>query len=240
MAPTSAPDVPRPAAPITAPVVTAAVTAVPAVDTATVARLMADLTELQELRDSQELQIVDLARALDVEQDARAREDAAKAAAEKERQDRRRSSYQERMEKMKEEEPERYAEIQKQREEFKERMTRNAAESTSFLLDVNTENMDEKQAETHEQILLALQENWRIMNEIEELSGEEASQARRQMHDNMHVLRDLYGTERQYLLEEAGRSLGYEGTDATEFAGHIQSIYDSTSTSFGRGRRPPR
>ena len=90
-------------------------------------------------------------------------------------------------------------------------------------------------------VLLTLQDNWRIMKEIEELSGEEASQARRQMHDNMHVLRDLYGTERQYLLEEAGRSLGYEGTDATEFAGHNQSIYDATSMSFGRSsRRGPR
>ncbi len=141
----------------------------------------------------------------------------------------RRESYAERMERMRTENPEAFANMEQRRAEMRERK--------DFLAAVDVKAMTPEMRENHEKLLAAaaLSENMMTRfgdGEVPNMSDEE----RRAMFETMRNVGTLYEQERRYLLEETGRALGEDGT---AFADYMENIYENTSMMpfFGGGRR---
>lgn len=155
------------------------------------------------------------------------------------RDNRRRESFEKRMERMKTEDPERYAEMQKRREEFKTRMEERKQTKREFLASVSTDNMTDDQKVNHER-LVALNER---VNEIMEQMMSGNVENRQELHDEMHKsfdeLRELNELEQDYLLEQTANAAGFEGDDAAVFTETIQSIIENTTVHGPGGRGGP-
>jgi len=154
-----------------------------------------------------------------------------------ERESRRRESWADRMERMKTEEPERYAEMMKQREDFIARMEQRKQSKRDFLSSINTASMSPEQRAGHER-LIALNER---VNQIGELmfSGEEQNrdELRREMFDAVGEMRELQDQARIYLLEQTAQAAGYHGDQTALFIEHIENIIDHTNMQGPAGMR---
>ena len=150
----------------------------------------------------------------------------------------RRQSFEDRMEQMKKDNPEQYAEMQKRREEFRQSMEQRAQDRAEFIAAVDTKNMNDAQKENHARLLETVARVNDLMAQMGQPGVERTPEMRQQMGEAMGSLHELYGQERQYLLEETGRAVGYQGAQATEFAATMQAIIDNTTMpSFGHGGR---
>ncbi len=163
--------------------------------------------------------------------------------AENPKDERRREGWQARMERMKTEEPEKYAEMEQRRAEFKVRMEERKLNKQEFLESVDTATMSAVQRENHDR-LVALTER---VNEITEMmiSGETENrrELRHEMFQSYNELRELNNNERVYLLEETARAVGYKGAAADLFTAHLEDIIQNTTMQMpgptpggGRGR----
>ncbi len=143
-----------------------------------------------------------------------------------------RVSFEERMEQMRIEQPEAYAEMQRRREDMRQRMEERARERRDFLAAVRTDGMTPAQRDNHER-LLATQA--RIDAYLEMIAAgtplQMTEETRSDMFETMRVLGELYEQERRYLLEETGRAFGEDGH---LFADYIENIYNQTSLTPGR------
>jgi len=159
-----------------------------------------------------------------------------KKAQETEREQRRGpEAWRERMERMREEEPERYAEMTKRREEFRARMERSVADRSVFLLDLDTSAMTEEEKASHDELLERIQSTWSIIQNIEQ-QGFPSREEREVLRDNYGALFGLYATERAYVLRQVGRDLGYDEAGAEDFGEHMQKIIEVTSPPMPRPR----
>jgi len=152
-----------------------------------------------------------------------------------------RASFAERMEKMRKENPEQYAEMQKRREEFRQSMEQRAQDRADFLAAVDTQAMDDAQRENHEKLLAAVARIDELRSQMEQGDAAHTPEMRQEMGDLMGALGELYANERRYLFETAARSVGYDGAQVAEFADQMQTVVDNTTfTGFGhRGHVAP-
>jgi len=142
----------------------------------------------------------------------------------------RRQGWAERMEQLKKENPERYAEMQKRREEFRQNMEQREQDRANFLTAVDEKNMTAAQRENHEKLLATTARIDELRAQMDQTeNGEARDKLRQEMGETMASLGDLYGAERRYLLEEAGRAVGYQGSQASDFADQMQGIIDNTT-----------
>lgn len=198
-------------------VVTQTVT-VAVADTGTVSRLESEVDALL----TEQGNLKQHATALEAEL-AQARAQLEKAE-ESQKPDRRRPrSREEYMHRLKEENPERYAEMQKRREAFRSRLEHGTAERATFFLDVNTENMTDEERENHENLLSLLG------GSLQKLSGEMDGDSRHGLRHAMRDISQLYGFERDYILKQSFREMGFEDEDANAVAEYVEQVYDMTS-----------
>lgn len=148
----------------------------------------------------------------------------------------RRQSFTERMEQLKKDNPEQYAEMQKRRDEFRQSMERRAQDRANFISAIETQNMNDEQRENHEKLLETVARVNELMAQVGQPGAERNSDLRYEMGETMRNLGELYGAERRYLFEETARAVGYEGEQASVFADHMQTIIDNTSMMSGFGR----
>lgn len=142
----------------------------------------------------------------------------------------RRGSFNERMEQLKKENPEQYAEMQKRREEFRQNMEQRAQDRANFLSSVDTQKMNDEQRENHEKLLATTARVDELRAQMEQAeNGEVRDKLRQEMGESINSLGELYGAERRYLLEETGRAVGYQGSQASDFADQMQTIIDNTT-----------
>jgi len=152
----------------------------------------------------------------------------------------RRQSWEERMEQMRKDNPEQYAEMQRRREEFRQSVEQRVREREDFLDAVDVAGMTPEQRQNHEQLLATVARVNELMAGMMEGGrprGEEGEAVRREMGEAMASLGQLYESERRYLLEATAKAAGYTGSDAQAFTEHIQAIYENTSMmpgGFGR------
>jgi len=147
----------------------------------------------------------------------------------------RRPSFSEQMEKMKKENPEQYAEMQKRRDEFRQSMEQKAQDRAEFIVAVDTKNMNEVQKENHEKLIATVSRVNELMAQMNQPGVEHSQEMHQQMGEAMGALGDLYTEERRFLLEETGRNVGYQGAQAGEFADQMQAVIDNTTMpNFGR------
>jgi hypothetical protein len=148
-----------------------------------------------------------------------------------------RDDFRQRMEQMRKENPEQYAEIEKRREEFRQRIAQQEENRNSFLMSISTEGMGDAQRETHERLLATLARIDALRAQREQAGIEPGSQDdnayREALRESMMELGPLYEQERVYLFEQAARAAGYEGEDAANFVGYIQEAIQSTAMPFG-------
>lgn len=145
-----------------------------------------------------------------------------------------------RMERLREENPEAFAEMQRRREEFRAEMEQRARDRTDFVASLDTRNMNATQRENHERLLEAIAYADELRAAMDDPNAERTPEMRREMGETMATISALYEEERRYLFEEAARSVGYKNDDASAFADHIQTIIDNTSMMpFGGGRGGP-
>lgn len=165
--------------------------------------------------------------------------DAPKASAPEPEQRPQRESYQERMARMKEEDPEGYAERIKRREEFQERMKYSLAERTATFMDLDTSKMSGEELASHEQLVERMGVVWELMEQMgnpEEMNRE----AMHEMFTQAREVRPLMEQERATMFRLLGEDLGYTGQDSQDFAEHVDSIISATSFRMpggGRGGR---
>lgn len=150
-----------------------------------------------------------------------------------------RPSFAERMEQMKQENPEQYAEMQKRREEFRQSMEQRALERSSFLSAVDTKDMSGEQRENHEQLVATVARVNELMAQMMQSGGDRDAtrELRQEMGETMATLGGLYESERQYLLESTARAAGYSGDDVSAFVEHVQGIIQNTTMAPGFGMR---
>ncbi len=150
----------------------------------------------------------------------------------------RRESFSERMARIRQENPDAYAEMQQRRDEFRQQMAQRTYDRDEFLAAIDVKNMNEAQRENHEKLLETSARLTSLMEQMESVEGERRRELWREMAESGMVLDELYREERRYLFDETARSVGYQGNDAEAFTDHMQTIIDNTSIipSFGRGR----
>ncbi len=152
---------------------------------------------------------------------------------------RRRESWDERMARMKEEDPEGYAERIKQREEFREKIKYDLATRTATFMDLDTSSMSEKEFSAHEQLVDRMGTIWELMEQMQ--NPEESNrEVMGQLFREAREIRPLMEQERATMFRILGEDLGYKGKEAKEFATHIDSIISATTLrpphGGGRGR----
>ena len=150
-----------------------------------------------------------------------------------------RQAFAARMEQLKKENPEQYAEMQKRREEFHQRMEQQEQDRANFLASINTQTMSEAQRENHEKLLETLAKIDALRAQRGQPGAEPGTAAdvasHQAMGETMMQLGALYDQERGYLLEQAAHAAGYEGDNAAKFVDYIQSAVQSTSMQGGPG-----
>ncbi len=174
---------------------------------------------------------------------ARPQEETPPSPEEPPREQRNRESFRERMERMKQEEPERYAEMQKRQEEFRERMRAANAERDNYLASVDTSRMSEEQKANHERLLAALKMRDTLGDRMRpDAENPLSDEERQEFFNSMREIGPLMEQERRYLLEETGRAYGEDGA---VFAEYIQELVEFTTPwrgprqrGGGRGPRP--
>lgn len=159
----------------------------------------------------------------------------------------RRQSWEERMDQMRRENPDQYADMQRRREDFRQNMEQRVRDREDFLDAIDVAGMTPEQRQSHEQLLATVARMNALMADMMENGrprGEEGEAVRHEMREAMMSLGQLYESERRYLLEATAKAAGYSGDDVQAFSEHIQTIFEQTSMmpgGFGprRGRDGP-
>lgn len=151
--------------------------------------------------------------------------------------ERRGEGWQARMERMKSEEPERYAEMEQRRAEFRLRMEERKLTKQEFLESIDTATMNAEQLANHERLKMLTER----VNEITEMmiSGETENrrELRHEMFQAYNELRELNNNARVYLLEQTASAVGYKGAEAELFIAHLEDIIGNTTMQM-RGATP--
>jgi len=146
-----------------------------------------------------------------------------------ERRRRRREEREQYMERLKEEDPERYEELQKQRTDFRERLKANAGDQYAFLAEVNVSEWPEELQDNHAKVLRTVA---RIIEAIHQASTEgEAGRSNvgRQMFRQLRNSREMFAAEREMLLFDAAKQMGFDEDESWDFVDYIQTIQNVTS-----------
>lgn len=150
-----------------------------------------------------------------------------------------RESWEDRMTRMKEEDPEGYEKMIQERGERQQRMRYNLAERTATFMDLDTSTMSEEELAKHEQLVARMAEVWEMSEKFQDPEAAPDREAMREMWRVAREVQPLMRSERNVMLKQLGNEMGYEGKDAEDFASYIDEIYDATSTRSlmpGRGR----
>lgn len=148
----------------------------------------------------------------------------------------RRMTRQERMEQLKRENPERYAEMERRRQD-QANMEAFQTRREDFFANLDLELLTPEQQEMHFQYTEALAQQQAAIDRMRELaeSGEEPTdEDRAAIRDSFRQVRGLQGAERDALLSAVATSMGLQAGEETEtFVGVIKEVYDFT------GMMPP-
>ncbi len=151
---------------------------------------------------------------------------------------RERESFEDRMAKMKEEDPKAYAEMVQKRQERQEEMRYNLAERTATFMDLDTSMMTEEERANHEQLVERMVNVWALTEQFKDPEAAPDREAMRELMTEMNEVRPLMKEERTVMFKQLGSDLGYEGQDALNFATHVEEIISATSLQMpGRGSR---
>lgn len=148
-----------------------------------------------------------------------------------------RQSWRERMDEMKKNAPERYAEMTNRFARWRRDQSERARNKIDFLSSIDTTQMSAEAKKTHAalQNLIARREELSALLHQEDLSDEERGQVMRKLGESHHEMMRLNAEERRNLFAETARNLGFEGEEANEFSATIQAVIEATDGGWGGG-----
>ena len=146
-----------------------------------------------------------------------------------------RGSWRERMEAMKKNEPERYAQMTNRFANWRRSRAEQAQNKIDFLSSIDTSHMSAGAKKTHNalQELIARREGIERQLQSQDLSDDERGKLMGELHSTHHELMRLNGEERRNLFNETARNLGFEGEDAKEITATIQEVIRATDSGWG-------
>ena len=146
-----------------------------------------------------------------------------------------RGNWRERMEEMKKNDPERYAQMTNRFAQWRRSRAEQARDKIDFLSSIDTSRMSAGAKKTHNalQDLIAKREGIEQQLQSPDLSDEERGKLMGELHSTHHELMRLNGEERRNLFEETARNLGFSGEDAKEVSATIQEVIRATDSGWG-------
>lgn len=156
---------------------------------------------------------------------------------------------QERMENLRKENPERYAQVTNWLARMRRNFEEHSQNTMAILASVNTSGMSAKARKTHEEYRALMQQRDDLVNQMqqENLGAEERREIDRQLFENNRNLTQLGAEERKNLLTATAKAYGIEGAEAEELMSDVRAVYDATEGNGwmrpqrgGRGRGPRR
>ncbi len=146
-----------------------------------------------------------------------------------------RESWEDRMARMKAEEPEEYAEMIQRRQERQQEMRYNLAQRTATFMDLDTSLMNEEERANHEMLVEKMANVWALTEQFQDPEAAPDREAMRELFTEMNEARPLLRQERVIMFKQLGSELGYQGEDANLFADHIEEIISATTLRSPRG-----
>lgn len=137
--------------------------------------------------------------------------------------------------------PARYAQMTNRFAQGWLRRAERTRNTLDFLSSIDTSRMSAGARKTHD----ALQELIARRTEIEErlhqegLAEDERDALMKELRDTQREFRRLNGEERQNLIEETAKSLGFEGEDVQTISATIQEVIQATDARGDRHPGPP-
>lgn len=157
---------------------------------------------------------------------------------ETERRERPRFDPRAEMERLKTEDPARYAQITNGMAQFRQRRLERAQSKIDFLSSVDTSNMSPGARKTHEDLqdMIARREEIESkMHGIMDMSEDDRRALFGEMRETDERIRELNRLERENLLVQTAETLGFVGEDAKEIAETVKGIYEATDSGWGWG-----
>ena len=150
-----------------------------------------------------------------------------------------RQNWRERMEELKKNNPEEYARRTNWWAQVRRTRSEQARDKIDFLSSVNTSQMSAGARKTHNELqeLIARREDLEQQLQNPNLTDDERGKLMGELHSSHHELMRLNGEERQNLIDEAARNMGFEGEDAQEVSATIQAVIEATDSGWGGRRR---
>lgn len=156
-----------------------------------------------------------------------------------ERQNRpQRESFQHRMTRMKEDEPERYAEMVQSRTERKEQMRYDQASRLATFMDMDTSSMTPEELANHNLLLEKLTGIWEKTTEYDPTQPP-SREIMLEMFSSLREVNDLMDQERSVMLRQLGNEVGLSANEAEDFAAYTESIISATTLRPPSGGRGP-
>ncbi len=149
-----------------------------------------------------------------------------------------RESWEDRMARMKAEDPEGYAEMIKRRQEQQQTMRYNLAERTASFMDLDTSFMTDEELANHNLLVEKMAAIWEMTEKFQDPEQRPDREAMGQMFNTMREVRPLLEQERNTMFRQLAIDVGYAGDDTQAFAEHIQGILDATSMRMPGGGFP--
>jgi hypothetical protein len=147
------------------------------------------------------------------------------------------------LERMKEEDPERYASMTNRMAQFRKRMMQRTESKLETLASIDTAGWSKSQIATHEKYQELIARREELMDIIRLDSGasqQERDAAFSELRQIGHELRETSAKERNTLLDKTFGELGFSGSDAAEIRETVKTIFSTTEEWGGHGRRGPR
>ncbi len=145
-----------------------------------------------------------------------------------------------RMEELRENDPERYEELMRRREEMRQRVQDSFARKASHFLYRDLSLMSEAEQEEYQHMLGLLGDTWDLHDRMQEgeLSREDRDELRQAYSENIRSLRPMLSAQRDREFYELGLQLGYNDQSAVEFVDYINNMIDITTLNmWSRGGR---
>ena len=135
------------------------------------------------------------------------------------------------LERMKKDEPERYASMTNRMAQFRNRMTQRTENKLDTLASIDTRGWSKSQIATHEKYQDLIAKRAELMEIIRHDSGATKEERDAAFGELRKLGRDLHETsakERNTLLDKTFQELGYSSSDAREIRETIKTIYSTT------------
>ena len=142
------------------------------------------------------------------------------------------------MERLKKEEPERYAQITNSMAQFRRHRLERAQSKIDFLSSIDTSRMSPAMLKVHSDLqdMIARREEIESkMHSIMDMTEEDRHALFGEMRETDERIRELNRFERDNLLVQTAEALGFQGDDADEIIDTVKSIYEATDSGWGWG-----